>query len=135
MKIKWALLIVLVLGGGQLWRLAEPLACRDLDYDYSALSATELGLIASSCRREAMARLYYQRAYFTELLEGREVAGLADGHRLYMGMVEAFSSHWFPAQEARLDFLNQQYEQATERAEIQLRQQRQFAEAQPRLRP
>ncbi len=126
----WLLIVVVLVGSG-LWRASEPQACRDLDYDYSSLNAAELGLIASACRQEAMARLYYNRAYSADLVARPVSAGLSslpDAHRLYMGMVEAFAPHWYPDERARLDFLNRQYEEATSLVELRLRQQGLLAE-------
>ncbi len=124
---RWLPLVVIVVVAASAWRLGEPEACRDPDFDYSALDSAALGRIASACRDSEVARLYYNRAYYAGLFEGRLTADdphlvqLAASHRIYMGMIEAFAREWFPEREARLRFLNAQYERMSTIAELRLR--------------
>lgn len=140
MKLKATLFIsATLLVVAVLWQKSgEPLACRDLDFDYSPLSVAELTTVAASCQDDAVARLYYNRAYYADLLEtaaGGEfdprLSSLAHSHRLYMGMIEAFAPRWYPDEKARLAFLNTQYEEMATVAELKLRQYKRLA-GQPR---
>ena len=131
MKLKATLFIsAALLVTAALWRNSgEPVACRDLDFDYSRLSVSELTTIAASCQDDAVARLYYNRAYYADLLETAasgefdpRLSALAHAHRLYMGMIEAFAPRWYPDEKARVAFLNTQYEEMATVAELKLRQ-------------
>ena len=134
MKIKALLIIGVGVAIFSLFWSDEHVACRDLDYDYSIHSVTQLGVIASSCRNEGVTSLYYNRAYFADLFETREVgffepnlSYLSNSHRLYMGMIEAFAPQWYPNEKERIAFLNEQYELASSVAEIKLRHYDQYA--------
>ena len=135
MKRKAALLITVIALASALWQNHEPAACRNLDFDYTHLSVSELTEVAAACDDEAMAKLYYNRAYYADLLASDASTGfdsrlsyLTQSHRLYMGMVEAFAPHWYPDKNARLAFLNGQYEQMAAIAELKLRQIKRLAD-------
>lgn len=107
-------------------------ACRDLDMRYEMFSPEKLRDIAESCTDKKLRTLFYHRAYHADLIEESQAyAGLETfrkntikesitSYAMYIALVEALSSSWFPDLMKRAAFLNNQYETHTEIAELRL---------------
>jgi hypothetical protein len=120
---------------------AEHPACRDADYSYSNLSSTEMRVIAASCKSEAFARLYYNRAYHADMVkEAKAQSDITvfspddatfhgtpervrdfEAYRMYIELIEAFAPVWYKDPQERIAFLNKEYDRLGEIAELRLR--------------
>jgi hypothetical protein len=124
-------LIAVLIGVAVAYGTQHP-ACRDIDYPYSQHTPVQLRDIAASCRSEAVAQLYYHRAYHAELLaEGdalsgriphrqQQAANYLNAYRLYIALIEAFAARRMPNPLDRVRFLNAEYERHAEVVELRL---------------
>jgi hypothetical protein len=132
MKATGFLLVLTLVGWGTAHADEHP-ACGDLNYPYTAHTSSELRAIARSCTNKAIADLYYHRARHLDLVDegevlsglipysGREESTHFDTYRIYIGLLEAFSSVWYPEPVERADFLNEEYERLGEVERLRLR--------------
>ena len=96
-------------------------------------SAHQYREIASSCPDSDTANLYYNRAYFIELLEryratlrldtasGQEDLKNYHAYRIFIGLTEALTRQAATASGDQADWLNRIYDRASEIAELRLR--------------
>lgn len=127
---------VILLLGALFWSnntlAQEHMACHNLDYDYQQQTSEQLRAIAASCKSSNVSHLYYNRAYHADLLkEGEALSGIVaasgrdltrhiEAYRMYIALIEAFATSWYPDSEARAVFLNQEYDRRGEVAELRL---------------
>ena len=107
-------------------------ACLNLHYDYQNHTAKQLRTIAATCQSEGIAHLYYNRAYHVDLLKegetlsqidalySRDLTRYIESYRLYIALIEAFAPSWYSSPDARAAFLNREYDQRGEVAELRL---------------
>lgn len=120
---------------------AEDPACRNIDYSYTGHTAKELRAIAASCEQQDIAKLYYNRAYHSDLVEearikdniltfsisdnsvlsSRQSSHDLEAYRLYIRFIEELAPIWFPKAEDRIAFLNAEYDYQGELAQLRLR--------------
>ena len=130
-RISLLCFVVLLLSSAETWAEQHP-ACSGVDYPLSASSA-ELRLIAVSCEMKSVSRLFYQRAYFKDLLKEAETFSSliaypskkanqdSRTHRFYMALIEAFAPVWYPDFRERVKFLNAEYDRRGRITELRLR--------------
>jgi len=110
-------------------------ACLNPRATAQSYAIDELFAIARSCREEAVADLFYNRAQHRQLLEkyqrfenslihygDRDHRAYIESYRIYIGLAEAFSLRPFTQNEKlTLARLNRAYEQSFEIAEMRFR--------------
>lgn len=124
-------MLLCCIGAGSAVASEHP-ACLDLNMRYEKFSSEQLRDIAESCKEKYLRSLYYHRAYHADLVEESETYAELETFRkntvkesitsyaMYIALVEALSSSWFPERNKRAAFLNVQYEKHTEIAELRL---------------
>ena len=107
-------------------------ACHNPTQAFFNHQATELRNIAASCADNEVARLFYNRAYYKDLLvESKILSNLIQhnaesanyqitAYQLYIAMVEEFAPLYYPNIQQRIDFLNLVYERRSEVVELRL---------------
>jgi len=110
----------------------EHLACHNVDYAYQQHTPKQLRAIAATCGSEALTRLYYNRAYHLELLQegatlsqiiasfSSDVSHHIEAYRMYIALIEAFAPAWYADADARVAFLNREYDHRGEVTELRL---------------
>lgn len=109
-------------------------ACRDTGFPYVHETAASLRRIAASCDTTAASDLFYNRAYYSELLADFETLAIlttASGsgptrrqferYRIYMPLVEAFSAVAASTDAQRIKLLNDRYDVVLEIVELRLK--------------
>ena len=115
------------------WANEHP-ACYKIHYTYQNHSIDEIRSIAASCKWPPMANLYHNRAYNIELQnKAQAISGLIQydpsynqnnhylSYKLYIQMVEQFSSIWYPDPEQRVNFLLSEYDRINEITELRIK--------------
>jgi hypothetical protein len=141
MRNVYLLALLVLFGSGSVYA-GEHRACRDISYPYLGLSSNKLRAIAATCNNEEIAKLFYNRAYHSDLAsEARTYAGLMTysrgtgstfttappriarfrGYLLYISLIEQFASERYPDLQQRARFLNREYDSQGEIAELRLR--------------
>ena len=131
MKPVQLLMLVSLTASGAV-RAGEHPACSDPDYTYQAHTSAELRTIAASCKSTPIANLYYNRAYYADLVsEATTLAELIaysdnsssvnlEAGRLYMALLEQMAPIWYPDSATRAAFLNREYDHHAEIAALRL---------------
>ncbi len=111
---------------------SEHPACENYDQPFYSQSAKALRAIAESCQDEAVSRLYYNRAYFQDLIaEGKVLSNIIlhntessdyqlTAYRLYIALLEGIAPLYYPDSHQRIMFLNTVYEQRSDVFELRL---------------
>ncbi len=132
MKPVQLLIVLFLTTSGPLHADGHP-ACSDPDYPYHARTSSELRTIAASCKSAPVANLYYNRAYYAELVsEATTLAELIayydnsssvhlEASRLYMTLLEQLAPVWYPDPATRVAFLNREYDHHAEIAALRLK--------------
>lgn len=125
--------MVLMLGSTGPASAAQHPACGFGQGLETILSARLYREIAASCEDPDTADLYYNRAYFVELLEryrttlrletasGQEDLKNYHTYRIFIGLTEALAQRQLAGPPRQADWLNRVYERASEIAELRLR--------------
>jgi hypothetical protein len=114
-------------------QISEPAACREpfgATGDIPRPDPAALRRIARDCTDAVVRRLYYNRAYHTELLADlRTLARLKKGYdagdrtrleqgRIYIGLTESFAARAWPRRPGVIIALNRAYEQSIRTVEL-----------------
>lgn len=115
---------------------AEPLACKDVPYDFSNHSSVELRTISQQCTQPEFRDLNLHRAYYKDLMADFNSFETLDfdspfmrlnphrharAFRMFIHLVEAFGANTAESAAQRAAILNQVYERANEIAELRLK--------------
>jgi len=127
------LLMLLAMTASSTVLAQEHPACSNPAYHLEAHTPADLRDIAASCQSKSIATLFYNRAYHADMVqEAATLAGLIaysddrgkeqfDAYRLYMALLENMTPIWYPDSEARVAFLNREYDRRGEIARLRLR--------------
>lgn len=127
---KTAFIVILMFGLSALAEAGQN--CSDITVPYEQFSSDELASIALACESEAVKQLFYNRAHHQELInESHQYSRLIPysnrssgqhlySYRFYIAMIEAMAPVWYPDAEARIRFLNTEYEYYNEIVELRL---------------
>lgn len=138
------LIFISVLMGASVALAEQSPSCVDTNFEYMNLTAKELRSIAATCHSGELSQLYYNRAYHADLVEeGKTLSELIayysrgvehhfEAYRLYIALIETMSPIWYPNPKDRVTFLNKEYEQRGEVAELRLHGYDRLADAKER---
>ncbi|MCB1735132.1 MAG: hypothetical protein H6981_02585 [Gammaproteobacteria bacterium] len=114
---------------------AQNAACLTPDADFSKTSPIALRAIATSCENPDIERLFYNRAYASDLqadyhtylklipyrrIDSQDQVNF-NAYRMFLGLAEAFSTQVNGTEGDRIAWLNRAYEQANELAELRMK--------------
>lgn len=129
---KYGIFLLVALFWSNIATAQEHVACHNLDYEYQKQTLANLRAIAASCKSREIAQLYYNRAYHRDLLSesealsqittvfSQDITRYVEAYRLYIALIEAFAPNWYPDEDARAAFLNREYDNRSEVAELRL---------------